>query len=396
MRVPTRASIAPLDLSRQRLRSVPMRREFSAGGVLVRRLAGPVDVARSGRRASPGHWVLPKGQIDPGERGEAAALREVGRGDGRPRPLARQARGRAYWFNWEGERVFKVVSFFLVRYAGGRLGDIPEAFRHEVAEARWLPLDEAPTLLAYSGEREMARKAAARLAERGRMIGARCPRSRSTSTRRSSRRSSARNRKTATIRLGDKSRKYQKGMIVSVLVGARYGPRQHVFDAVIDKVEVKALARALAARDRARQPRDAPPATEMAHFLEPALQPRGHRRGHRHRDPLLGDQGASSSLAGLADRHPEERARGAARRTPRSRRRRSTRTARSTRAAVEHRAAARGALGGDLASNSSNQRRAAPQPGRSPSSRRAPCGAPRGASRRPCPRGHCSGRSRAC
>ena len=49
-------------------------------------------------------------------------------------------------------------------------------------------------------------------------------------------------RKTATIRLGDKSRKYQKGMIVSVLVGARYGPRQHVFDAVIDKVEVKRLA----------------------------------------------------------------------------------------------------------------------------------------------------------
>jgi len=48
-------------------------------------------------------------------------------------------------------------------------------------------------------------------------------------------------RKTATIRLGDKSRKYQKGMIVSVLAGARFGPRQHVFDAVIDKVEVKRL-----------------------------------------------------------------------------------------------------------------------------------------------------------
>ena len=50
------------------------------------------------------------------------------------------------------------------------------------------------------------------------------------------------NRKSATIRLGDKSRKYAKGMIVSVLVGARYGPRQHVFDAVIDKVEVKTIA----------------------------------------------------------------------------------------------------------------------------------------------------------
>ena len=48
-------------------------------------------------------------------------------------------------------------------------------------------------------------------------------------------------RKTATIRLGDKSRKYQKGMIVSVLVGARYGPRDRIFDAVIDKVDVKRL-----------------------------------------------------------------------------------------------------------------------------------------------------------
>ena len=48
-------------------------------------------------------------------------------------------------------------------------------------------------------------------------------------------------RKTATIRLGDKAAKYKKGMIVQVLVGARFGPRDRVFDAVIDKVEVKTL-----------------------------------------------------------------------------------------------------------------------------------------------------------
>ena len=48
-------------------------------------------------------------------------------------------------------------------------------------------------------------------------------------------------RKTATIRLGDKASKYRKGMIVQVLVGARFGPREKVFDAVIDKVEVKTL-----------------------------------------------------------------------------------------------------------------------------------------------------------
>ena len=49
-------------------------------------------------------------------------------------------------------------------------------------------------------------------------------------------------RKTATIRLGDKSAKYKKGMVVQVLVGARYGPREKIFDAVIDKVDVKQLA----------------------------------------------------------------------------------------------------------------------------------------------------------
>jgi len=48
-------------------------------------------------------------------------------------------------------------------------------------------------------------------------------------------------RKTATIRLGDKSEKYRKGMIVAVLCGVRYSPREKIFDAVIDKIEVKRL-----------------------------------------------------------------------------------------------------------------------------------------------------------
>jgi 8-oxo-dGTP pyrophosphatase MutT (NUDIX family) len=112
----------------------------------------------------PGLWALPKGRIDAGESGEATALREVAEETG--------ARGRSlgklgdvkYVFTWppkpaEGERIFKVVSFFLIRYEGGRLGDIPEEFRHEVAEAKWLPLEEAPQLLAYGGEKDMARKA---------------------------------------------------------------------------------------------------------------------------------------------------------------------------------------------------------------------------------------------
>ena len=69
-----------------------------------------------------------------------------------------------YVYTWAGERVFKVVSFFLFRYRAGRLGNIPPEHVHEVAEARWLPLDEAPKLLAYKGEREMAAKALERCA----------------------------------------------------------------------------------------------------------------------------------------------------------------------------------------------------------------------------------------
>jgi 8-oxo-dGTP pyrophosphatase MutT (NUDIX family) len=137
-----------------------VRREFSAGGVLVRRLHGKWVMAAIRPAGKPeGLWVLPKGQLDEGESSEAAALREVFEETGaRGRPVTKLGDTR-YWFAWEGERIFKVVTFFLVRYESGRLGDIPEEFRHEVADVRWLPLAEAPTLLAYRGEREMAERA---------------------------------------------------------------------------------------------------------------------------------------------------------------------------------------------------------------------------------------------
>jgi 8-oxo-dGTP pyrophosphatase MutT (NUDIX family) len=112
-----------------------------------------------------GLWALPKGRIDDGESGEATALREVAEETGaRGRSLGKLGDVR-YWFNWRGERIFKVVSFFLVRYEAGKLGDITEAFRHEVAEVRWLPLEDAPRLLAYKGEKEMAEKALAFLSD---------------------------------------------------------------------------------------------------------------------------------------------------------------------------------------------------------------------------------------
>jgi 8-oxo-dGTP pyrophosphatase MutT (NUDIX family) len=142
-----------------------MRREFSAGGVVVRRLRGRWMLAAIRPGGKPeGTWALPKGLIGRGEAAESTALREVEEEKGlRGESLGKLGDVR-YVYTWAGERVFKVVSFYLVRYAGGRIGDLPPELAHEVAEARWLPLDEAPRLLAYRGEREMAEKALVRVA----------------------------------------------------------------------------------------------------------------------------------------------------------------------------------------------------------------------------------------
>ena len=107
----------------------------------------------------PSTWVLPKGNLEPGESPADTALREVREETGVEGRLVEKLGDVRYVYTWEGERVFKVVSFFLVRYSSGRLGAIQPEFEHEIAEVRWLPLADAPRLLAYGGERDMAAKA---------------------------------------------------------------------------------------------------------------------------------------------------------------------------------------------------------------------------------------------
>src|SRR5207237_6400178 len=102
-----------------------MKREFSAGGVLVRRLRGRWHVAAIRPAGKPvGLWALPKGRIDEGETAEVTALREVEEETGaHGRSLGKLGDVR-YVFTWAGERVFKIVSFYLVRYERGRLGEL--------------------------------------------------------------------------------------------------------------------------------------------------------------------------------------------------------------------------------------------------------------------------------
>ena len=111
-----------------------------------------------------GTWALPKGLVDPGETPAETALREAFEETGVRAGLDGKLGDVRYVYTWHGERVFKVVSFFLARARGGRIGDLPPGMEVEVADARWLPLADGPALLAYKGEREMVAKALERLA----------------------------------------------------------------------------------------------------------------------------------------------------------------------------------------------------------------------------------------
>ena len=138
-----------------------MRREFSAGGVVVRKIRGAWHFAAIRPGGKDNVWALPKGLVGDDEAPADTALREVTEETGVRGRLVEKLGDVRYTYTWAGERIFKIVSFFLLRYTSGRLGDLPSETAHEVDEVRWLPLDGAPKLLAYGGERQMAEKALA-------------------------------------------------------------------------------------------------------------------------------------------------------------------------------------------------------------------------------------------
>jgi 8-oxo-dGTP pyrophosphatase MutT (NUDIX family) len=157
-----------------------MIREISAGGVVIRRQddvwwmaaieppaeesAAPVPASskRAARSKNKAVLCLPKGLVDPGEKALEAALREVREETGITGSLVTKLGDIKYMYvrTWsDNQQVFKIVSFYLLRYESGEIDNISEAMRIEVARAKWVRLEDAPKLLAYRGEKQMARKA---------------------------------------------------------------------------------------------------------------------------------------------------------------------------------------------------------------------------------------------
>lgn len=146
---------------------LPTRLEFSAGGVLFRRVPKRrIEVCLIATQGGQ-RWQLPKGLIGRGEPVEAAAAREVAEETGcRGRPLERLDK-IDFWYVGRDEerrvRIHKTVYFYLLEYVEGSTAD----HDREVDAAEWVPIEEAETRLSFENERAVLRKARARIAELG-------------------------------------------------------------------------------------------------------------------------------------------------------------------------------------------------------------------------------------
>ena len=145
-----------------------MLREFSAGALVLRHMQNQwwLAVIEPGAHGEPEDRkdvvALPKGNVDAGEKPVQTAIREVVEETGlHARSIVKLGDIRyVYVRKWAGgEKIFKVVSFYLMKYQSGKIGDITNEMKHEVRRAYWLPLQEAESQLSYRGEKQMAVKA---------------------------------------------------------------------------------------------------------------------------------------------------------------------------------------------------------------------------------------------
>jgi 8-oxo-dGTP pyrophosphatase MutT (NUDIX family) len=133
------------------------RNEISAGGVVYRTGDEGLEICLAARRTRRGElaWGLPKGNVEPEETPEVAAVREVLEESGLVAEIEQDLGTIRYFYVWEGVRVRKQVRFFLMRATGGDVADHDE----EMEDVRWFHARRVVKRAAYRGEREVLERA---------------------------------------------------------------------------------------------------------------------------------------------------------------------------------------------------------------------------------------------
>lgn len=117
---------------------------------------------KSGKTRSKTVLALPKGLVDPGEKPQETAVREVYEETGIRGEVITKLTDIKYVYvrTWgDGQRVFKIVSFYLLRYLSGEIDDVSEGMRVEVKRALWIPLENADAKVTYRGEKDVVKLA---------------------------------------------------------------------------------------------------------------------------------------------------------------------------------------------------------------------------------------------
>lgn len=127
-----------------------MKREFSAGGIVFNN-KGQVLLTKHSQNH---HWSFPKGLIDPGQKTEEAALREVKEEGGAEAEILDKVGYSKYVYILNGEKIFKVVTYFLMKYISGD----PSMHDWEVEEAGWYEVDKALETLSFGRDKELLKK----------------------------------------------------------------------------------------------------------------------------------------------------------------------------------------------------------------------------------------------
>ncbi len=128
-----------------------MTRQFSAGGIVFND-QGKVLLTQN---SSNKHWGFPKGLIDPGQTSKEAAIREVKEEGGVEAEIIEKVGDSKFIYTWEGEKIFKVVTLYLMKYLSGD----PANHDFEVSEAAWYTPDDALNILSFSSDKQLLKKA---------------------------------------------------------------------------------------------------------------------------------------------------------------------------------------------------------------------------------------------